>query len=424
MISSSSVGRSITIVSRAVAGPLHTRGTTSDVLPSCTEASASAGEQTFLFFLAKVFVELLFVQARDAEQHDYEDNEEDSEESELRPEVDDAEEGEVDGDAVEEGAHRGRCADEVADGVVVALGARLDCAAVVAAVGLLVKTVAGAIAEGLCTEGGVLGCDDHGERVVEREHDEGEEDSSHEHSIWCSLALADPEEGDPEEANANGGHADNGRGKEEHGKEEVEDVVDREDTAGDGHDVVDRVEDLRVSEQETTVRAADRVLDLVDAGNQHAGEDEDGHEKEQQAANKLQRAEDSLELDPCADEEVVALAAVLGCKSLAAHQCALLTNKSFELTAIAGFQPALSTFSASLELPLTFAILVELAGSRSCKLWRRNSRRRLNERERQECKTRRSVAAVEDSTDGDKRANGKRQSALSVWELLVRVYLL
>ena len=61
------------------------------------------------------------------------------------------------------------------------------------------------------------------------------------------------------------------------------------------------------------MRAADRVLDLVDACNQHAGEDEDGHEEEQQTADELQRAEDSFELDPGADKEVVAFATVLGC---------------------------------------------------------------------------------------------------------------
>lgn len=64
----------------------------------------------------------------------------------------------------------------------------------------------------------------------------------------------------------------------------------------------------------------------------------------------------------------MALAAVLGCESLATDQCALLTNKSFELTAIAGFEATLSAFGTTLELPLTFAVLVELAGSGSCKL--------------------------------------------------------
>lgn len=110
----------------------------------------------------------------------------------------------------------------------------------------------------------------------------------------------------------------------------------------------------------------------------------------------------------------MALATVLGCQSLAADQCALLTNKGFELTAIAGFEAALSTFCASLELPLAFAVLIELAGGGSCKLWCGNSRRRLNEREGQKSQTRSSVAAVEDSTDGDERANCKSQSTFSV----------
>lgn len=313
MVSSASVGSSIAIVGRAVACPLHTRGTTSDVLPSRTEASSSAGKQTFLFLLAEVFVQLLLVQSRDAEQHDCEDDDEDAEESELRPEVNDTEEGEVDGDAVEEGAHCGRRADKVADGVVVALRARLNGVAVVAAVGLLVETMAGTVAESLRTKGGVLRRDNHGERIIERKHNEGKEDSSHEHGVWCRLSFADPEESDPQEADANGGHADNGRGKEEHGKKKVEDVIDGEDAAGDGHDVVDRVENLGVAKQETAVRATHRVLDLVDAGNQHAGEDKDRYKKEQQATKELQGAEDSFELDPSADKEVVALAAVLGC---------------------------------------------------------------------------------------------------------------
>lgn len=311
MVSTASVSRSVVAtVSRAVVGPLHTRRAASDVLPSCAEAPSSAGKKAFLFFLAEVFVQLLFVQARDAEQHDEEDDEEDSEESELRPEVDDAEEGEVDGDAVEESAHGGRGADQVAGAVVVALRAGLDGAAVVAAVGL-VGAVAAAVAEGLGTESGVLGRDDHGERVVESEDDEGEEYGGHEHGVGGCLSFADFEEGNPEEADSDGSHADDGRGEEEHRQEKVEDVVYREDAAGDRHDVVDRVEDLGVSEQETAVRAAYRVLDLVDAGDQHTGEDEDGHEKEKQAADELQRAEHSFELDPGADEEVVAFAAVL-----------------------------------------------------------------------------------------------------------------
>lgn len=173
MISASSVSSSIAAISRTIVRPLHPRRPASDILPSRAEPPSSASKQTLFLLFASVFVELLLVQSRDAEEHDEEDHEEDSEESKLRPEVDDAEEGEVDSDAVEEGADGRGSADEVADGVVVALGAGLDGVAVVAAVGL-VGALAGAVAEGLGAEGGVLRCDDHGERVVERQDDESE----------------------------------------------------------------------------------------------------------------------------------------------------------------------------------------------------------------------------------------------------------
>ena len=215
----------------------------------------------------------------------------------------------------------------MADGVFVALGAGLDCFAVVAAVWLLVA-LAGAIAEGLGAEGGVLGRDDHGESVVESEYDQGQEDGGHEHGVGRCLTLADPEQGDPEEADADGGHSDNGRGEEQHRQEEEKDVVDREDATRDRQDVVDRVKDLGVSEQEAAVRAADGVLDLVDASDQHAGEDEERDKEEEQAAEELQWTEHSLKLDPGADDEVVALSAVLCGESFAADQGALLTNQS------------------------------------------------------------------------------------------------
>jgi hypothetical protein len=158
VISATPVSSNLAAISSTVIGPLHSGRSSSDVLPSGTESPASRGEETLFLFLAQVVVELLLVQSRDTEQHDQEDDDEDSEESELRPEVDDTEEGEIDGDAVEEGADDCRRADEVTDRVVVALGARLDCFAVVAAVWLLVALTR-AITEGLCAESGVLGSD-------------------------------------------------------------------------------------------------------------------------------------------------------------------------------------------------------------------------------------------------------------------------
>ena len=121
MVSATSVSSSLAAVGGTVVGPLHASRSASDVLPSSAEPSASGGKKTLFLFFAKIVVELLLVQSGDPEQHDQEDDKEDSEESELRPEVDHAEEGEVDGDAVEEGADDRRRTDEVADRVVVAL---------------------------------------------------------------------------------------------------------------------------------------------------------------------------------------------------------------------------------------------------------------------------------------------------------------
>jgi hypothetical protein len=119
----------------------------------------------------------------------------------------------------------------------------------------------------------------------------------------------------------------------------------------------------------------------------------------------------------------VAFAAVLGCKPFAADQCTLFTNEGFELSAITGFKSTLSAFTASLELPLAFAVLVQLTRSRSCKLWCRYPRRRLDERKRQQRQTRSSVAAVEDSADGDEGADGESQSTFSICKVLAHVNL-
>ena len=161
------------------------------------------------------------------------------------------------------------------------------------------------------------------------------------------MTFADPEQGDPKEADADRGHSDNGRREEQHGQEEEQDVVDWENAAGNRQDVVDRVEDLGVSEQEAAVRAADRVLDLVDACDQHAGEDEEGDEEKEQPAEKLQWTEHGFKLDPGTDEEVVALSAVLCSESFATDQGALLTHQGLQFTTVASVESFITTLSSS-----------------------------------------------------------------------------
>lgn len=160
MIARPPISRRVAAVHCTIVRALDALCTTSDVLPRGTESATSASKQAFLLLLPQIIIQLLLIQLRHAEKHDEEHDGEDAEESELRPEIDEAEERKVDIDAVEEGGHdRGR-ADEVGDRVVGALGAWPDGFTVVAAVRLLVRVVAWAVAEGLGAEGCVLWCYD------------------------------------------------------------------------------------------------------------------------------------------------------------------------------------------------------------------------------------------------------------------------
>lgn len=90
----------------------------------------------------------------------------------MCPEQDDAEEGEVDGYAVDEGAEDAGGADIFGVVVRCRLGAGLDVLGGVFAAWLLAWVTGLAVAEGLGAEGGVLGCDDHGDGVVDCKDDE------------------------------------------------------------------------------------------------------------------------------------------------------------------------------------------------------------------------------------------------------------
>ena len=166
----------------------------------------------------------------------------------MRPEVDDAEEGEVDRDAVEEGGHDTGRTDHGCRRVVAALGAGFDGALVLRAVWLFAGVARRAVAVGLGAESGVLRCDDHGEGVVEREDHEGEEDSGHEEGVGGRVSLADFEQRDPEEADADCRDAEDCGGEEEEREKEEDDVVDGEDFAREGEEPVDGVEDLGFAE--------------------------------------------------------------------------------------------------------------------------------------------------------------------------------
>lgn len=101
-------------------------GATRDVLPCGVEPASCGCKQTFLLLFLKIAIDLLLVDLGHLEQGCEKCDQVDAQESELRPEEDDAEEGEVDGDAVDEGAEDGGCADILGRWVGGELAAWLD----------------------------------------------------------------------------------------------------------------------------------------------------------------------------------------------------------------------------------------------------------------------------------------------------------
>ena len=198
----------------------------------------------------------------------------------MCPEKHHTEEGEVDGDAVDKGAENGWRADVLRGGVGGELAAGLDEVLVLGTVWDLGVGVGGQVAVRLWAKSSVLRCDDHGDGVVDAEGNQGKQNSSHEESLRRGVAFADLEYGEPEEADACGGNAHDRGGEEEEHKKQEQDVVDGEDLGGLDEDPVDRLEDVDVAEDVAAVGAANGVLGLVDARDEHAGEGEEGDDDE------------------------------------------------------------------------------------------------------------------------------------------------
>lgn len=291
-----------------------------------------------------------------------------------------------------------------------------------AAVRLLARVAGGPVAEFLRAEGRVVRGDDEGEGVVEGEDDEGQHGGGHEEGVGAGVAFADLEEGDPEEADADCGDAEDGGAEEEEGEEEEDDVVDGEDFGELVEEGVDGVEDLGLPKEVAAAGAADGVLDLVDAGDEHAGEDDEREDEEDQAAEEFEGSEDGFGFGPGADEEVVAFALVFGGEALAADESAFFADEGFELATFARVETALAPFVAAFELALTFAVLVQLAGGRGCELRRGDARCRFDQRDGEERQAGSCVETVEDCPNDDEDANGESQGALAIWRVSVLVH--
>lgn len=338
-------------------------GAAGNVLPGSIESASSASKKTLLFFFLEVAVDLLLIDLGNTEQRCDEDDEVYAEEGELCPEHDDTKEGEVDGDTVNEGAQDGRCADVLCGRVLGEFATGLDKVFVLGTVGLLIAGVGAQVAVGLGAECGVLRCDYHSNGVVDAKNDEGEQNGGHEESLGRGVSLADLEEGEPEEADTCSRDADNRGGEEEQDQQEEQDVVDREDLGRLDKDPVQWLEDVDVAEDVTTVGTADGVLRLVDAGDEHAGEDDQGNNDQKKATDELEGAEDGLDLDPCLNDPVTVLTTRFSSKTLAADKGALLTDKRLEFAPVTRIESTVAAFVAAFKLPLALTVGLKLRSS-------------------------------------------------------------
>ncbi|CRK33933.1 hypothetical protein BN1708_006202, partial [Verticillium longisporum] len=357
-----------------------------DVLPGGAKATTRAGQQALLLVGLGVLVELGQVELGGAEEAGDEDDEEDGEKGELGPEGDGAEKGPRDGDAVEKLGHDGRRA-HAAGLLGQGLGAADDVVGAVAAVGALALAVRRR-APGLGAVDGVLGRDEHGDRIVDGEDDEGQHDGGDEQGLRRRAALADLEDADPEEADADGGDAGDGAAEEEQDEEGHEDVVDGEGARRLEEDPVDGLENVEVAEDVAAALLADGVLGLVNARDEHGDPDEEGDEEQEDAAEQLDGTENGADLEPELVDLAASLAGGLGGDALATAQRALLAHESLELAAVLGRHAVLAASIAHLELTLALLVLLQGGGSR--------------------------LDDVEKSTEGDEEAEGESQRLLSI----------
>ena len=229
----------------------------------------------------------------------------------MRPEVDDAEEGEIHGDTVQEGAYDGRRANVLGGWVFRDLRAGADVVGVVGAVGLFTGVAERVVAVRLGAVMCVLRSDHHSEGVVDREGHESEHDCGHQKSLRRCVTFSDLEDLEPEEPDSEAGDTDDRASEEEEHEEEEDDVVDGENLCGFDEYPIHRVEDVGVGENVTAVGFADGVLSLVDASKEHRYPDENRHKHEEDTAKKFDRTEYGFNLDPRTHNPTLAFTASL-----------------------------------------------------------------------------------------------------------------
>jgi hypothetical protein len=276
-----------------------------------------------------------------------------------------------------------------------------------------------AIAVPLLAEDGVPGRDHGDDRVVDGEPDEREEDRSEEQGLRARAAAAHAEDCDPEGADADHAEARDGRGGQVPDQHEEQDVVGGERARGEQQQRIERLENPRRAQHVPAARAASRVLQLVDRGDEHRREYQQAEDEEEQSTEQLDRAQHSLKPVPRAHEHPAPLPLRLSSKPRTPCQRALLAQQGLELAAVARVEAVGPALVARVELALALAILVEGGGGRGGEGRGRDGGRGFDEGDGEEGEAGGGVDDVEEGADCDEEAEGEGQGAFAVCELSV-----
>ena len=251
-----------------------------------------------------------------------------TQEDELSPEVECAKVRIVDINSVQEGTGEARRADVGRRMKVGHFRAGPNQLGMVSAVRLSPWLSWRVGAERLRSEMRVLRRDHGDEREVDGERYHDEQDDGHQHRLRRGVALADLEETKPQEADAHDPDADNGAEEEEQHQQRDEHVIDRKYLGGQNKEPIGRVEDVDVTQDVPAFGLADRVLGLVDSGQEHRYPDEERDDEEQNPSEEFERPEDGLSLRPGFYQPALAVAPCFVRQPFATDQCSFFSQQS------------------------------------------------------------------------------------------------
>lgn len=142
------------------------------------------------------------------------------------------------------------------------------------------------------------------------------------------MSLADSENSDPEEPDANCRDADDRTAEKQQDDQCEQNVVYRKDLCRAYKDPVDRIEDIDMSQDVSTIMLADRVFGLVYCSEEHRYPNKDRDEKQQNSAQKLEWSKYRLGFEPCPDQPAASFALCLLNQTLPPDKCSFFSHQA------------------------------------------------------------------------------------------------